>query len=195
MALHEGLRGNVCEKSSEGLKGCQPYLNRKTLDVSQMDPKSLFDYSQELRDGYLEQLAKLPWEEVVKSRGASFDSLRNILLHTVDAEDRLINYIIPGRTKDWVSLSMDDFRDMDSIRKRVREVEAKSKNYVTKLDSVELERKVEMPRMGGSISVRVEDVIVHSALENIHHFGELIALLWQMDLDPAHMGWLAYLQK
>jgi uncharacterized damage-inducible protein DinB len=160
-----------------------------------LDSKSLFGYSQELRDRYLEQLATLPWEEVVKSRGASFDSLRNIFLHTVDAEDRLINYIIPGRTKDWVSLSMDDFRDMDSIRKRAREVETKSKNYVAKLDSAELETKVEMPRMGGSISVRVEDVIVHAALENIHHFGELIALLWQMDLDPAHMGWLAYLQN
>ena len=160
-----------------------------------MDSKSLFRYSQELRDRYLEQLATLPWEEVVKSRGASFDSLRNIFLHTVDAEDRLINYIILGRTKDWVSLSMDDFRDMDSIRKRAREVETKSRNYVAKLDLAELEKKVEMPRMGGSISVRVEDVIVHAALENIHHFGELIALLWQMDLDPAHMGWLAYLQK
>ena len=113
----------------------------------------------------------------------------------MDAEDRLINFIIPGRTKDWVSMSMDDFRDMDSIRKRAKEVERKSKNYMAKLDSAELERKVEMPRMGGSISVRVEDVIVHAALENIHHFGELIALLWQMDLDPAHMGWLAFLQK
>ena len=161
-----------------------------------MDSKSLFGYSQELRGRYLEQLATLPWEEVIKSRGASFDSLRNIFLHTIGAEDRLINYIIPGRTKDWVSRNVDDFRDMDSIKKRAREVESKAKEYVAKLDSAELERRVEMPRMGmDSISVRVEDVIVHAALENIHHFGELIALLWQLDVNPPHMGWIAYLQK
>jgi uncharacterized damage-inducible protein DinB len=144
----------------------------------------------------LEQLATLPWEDIIKNRGASFDSLRNILLHTIDAEDRLVNYIIPGRTKDWVSRNIDQFRDMDSIRKRQREMESKAKDYVAKLDSAALERKVEMPSMGmNSISVRVEDVIVHAALENIHHFGELIALLWQMDLNPPHMGWIGYLQK
>jgi len=191
----ENLHDGASEKSSERFKCYLLSVSYSALDVSWVDSKSLFGYSQELQGRYLEQLATLPWEEVIKSRGASFDSLRNILLHTIDAEDRLVNYIIPGRTKDWVSLSMDDFRDMDSIGKRAREVETKSRNYVAKLDLAELEKKVEMPRMGGSISVRVEDVIVHAALENIHHFGELIALLWQMDLDPAHMGWLAYLQK
>jgi uncharacterized damage-inducible protein DinB len=43
--------------------------------------------------------------------------------------------------------------------------------------------------------VRVEDILIHASLENIHHFGELIAMLWQMDVEPPHMGWLGYLQK
>jgi uncharacterized damage-inducible protein DinB len=43
--------------------------------------------------------------------------------------------------------------------------------------------------------VRVEDILIHAALENIHHFGELIAMLWQIDVEPPHMGWLGYLQK
>ena len=184
------------EKSSDRFKCYPRSLDYSALDVSWVDSKSLFAYSQELRGRYLELLATLPWEEVVKNRGASFDSLRNILLHTIDAEDKLVNYTIPGTTKDWVPRNMDDFRDMDSIRKRAREVESKAKDYVAKLDSAKLEKKVEMLRTGmNSISVRVDDIIVHSALENIHHFGEFIALLWQMDLNPPHMGWIAYLQK
>jgi uncharacterized damage-inducible protein DinB len=187
---------HASEKASDRFKCCLLSFNYIALDVSWVDSKSLFGYSQELRGRYLEQLASLPWEEVVKNRGASFDSLRNILLHTIDAEDRLVNYVIPGRTEDWVSRDWDDFRDMDSIRKLAREVESKARDYVAKLDSAELEKKVEMPRKGmDSISVRAEDVIVHAALENIHHFGELIALLWQMDVNPPHMGWIAYLQK
>jgi uncharacterized damage-inducible protein DinB len=160
-----------------------------------MDSKSLFEYSQSIRRRYLEQLAILPWEQVTKSRGASFDSLRNILLHTIDAEDRLVNYIIPGRTKEWVSRSPEEFHDIDSVKKRAEDTEAKTKAYLAKLTPTELERKVEFLRPGTPpILVRVEDILIHAALENIHHFGELIALLWQMDVEPPHMGWIGYLQ-
>ena len=69
-------------------------------------------------------------------------------MHTLDAEDRMVNYVIPGRVKDWVSRSPDEFRDIDSIRKRAKEVESKTKNYVVKMTSAELERKVEYRRLG-----------------------------------------------
>lgn len=117
------------------------------------------------------------------------------MLHTIGVEDRLINYVIAGRTKDWVSRSPDEFHDMDSIKKRAEETESKTKAYLAKLTPAELERKVEFPRPGvPPIMVRVEDVLIHGALENIHHFGELIALFWQMDVEPPHMGWIGYLQ-
>jgi len=161
-----------------------------------MNSRNLLEYSQSLRNRYLEQLAKLPWEEVVKSRGASFDSLRNIFLHTVDAEDRLVNYVIAGHTKDWVSRSPEEFHDMDSLGKRAGEVESKTEAYLAKITSAELERKVEFSRPGTPpMLVRVEDILIHAALENIHHFGELIALLWQMNVEPPHMGWIGYVQR
>jgi len=161
-----------------------------------MDSRNLLEYTQALRNRYLEQVASLPWGEVVESRGASFDCLRDILLHTIDAEDRLVNYVIPGRTQDWVSRNPEEFQDIDSIRKRARDVESKVKAYLANMKPEELERKVELPRKGmPTMSVRVEDILVHVALENIHHFGELIALLWQMDIEPSHMGWINYLQR
>jgi uncharacterized damage-inducible protein DinB len=164
--------------------------------VSYVDPRTLMEYSHALRNRYLEQLDTLPWEEVVKSRGASYDSMRNILLHTLDAEDRMVNYVIPGRVKDWVSRIPDDFKDITSVRKRVKEVESKTNVYVAKITPAELERKVDYLRPGvPPLKVRVEDILVHVVLENVHHFGELIALLWQIDVEPPHMGWIAYLQR
>lgn len=160
------------------------------------DSKHLVEYSQSLRNRYLEKLTTLPWEEVVKNRGASFDSLQNIFLHTLDAEDRIVNFVIPGRTKEWVSRNPEEFHDMDSVKKREREVESKTKAYLAKITSDELDRKVDFSRPGTPpMHVRVEDVLVHLALENVHHFGELIALLWQMDVEPPHMGWIGYIQK
>lgn len=161
-----------------------------------MDSRNLLEYSHALRNRYLEQLAVLPWEEVVRGRGASFDCLKNILLHTLDNEDRIVNYVIPGRAKDWVSLSPDELRDVASIRKRAKDVESKTKTYVAKMTPAELERKVEYSRAGmPAVPVRVEDILIHVVLENVHHFGELIALLWQIDVEPPHMGWIAYLQR
>ncbi len=160
-----------------------------------MDAVKVLEYSHVLRNRYMEQLAGLPWQEVVKSRGASFDSMRNIFLHMLDNEDRMVNYVIPGRPKEWVARSPDEFQDMSSIRTRAQEVESKTKAYVAKITPAELEKKVEYLRMGmPPISVRVEDILTHVALENTHHFGELIALLWQIDVEPPHMGWIAYIQ-
>ena len=160
-----------------------------------MNSKTLVEYSQSVRNKYIEKLAALPWEEVTKNRGASFGSLRNILLHTIDAEDRLVNYIVAGRTKDWISRSPEDFRDMDSIKKHASETESKTKVYLATLTPEALDRKVDFSRPGKSpMLVRIEDILIHAALENIHHFGELIAMLWQMDVEPPHMGWLGYLQ-
>jgi len=164
--------------------------------VECVDPRNLLEYSHTLRNRYLELFATLTWEEVVKSRGASFDSLRNILLHTLDAEDRMINYVIPGRTKDWVSRSPDEFHDIDSIKKRAKEVESRTKGYISKMTTADLERKLEYSRPGmPPVQVRVEDILIHVIFENVHHFGELIALLWQIDVEPPHMGWIVYLQK
>ena len=165
------------------------------MDVDNMDVRNLFEYSQELRKRYLEQLATLPWEEVTKNRGGSFDSLRNIMLHTIDVEDRLVNGVIIGRT-DWISRNPEDFHDIESIKERMMDVESKNKAYLKTVTTTELERKVEMRRPGTqSITLRVEDVLIASAVENIHHFGELIGLLWQMDIEPPHMGWIGYIQR
>ena len=61
-----------------------------------MNTLKLLEYSQFLRHKYLETLSKLPWEEVVKDRGASFPSLRDIFLHMVFVVDAYINYILQG---------------------------------------------------------------------------------------------------
>jgi uncharacterized damage-inducible protein DinB len=40
-----------------------------------------------------------------------------------------------------------------------------------------------------SIEVTTEDVLIHVVEEEIHHRGELIALLWQIGIEPPLMGW------
>jgi uncharacterized damage-inducible protein DinB len=42
---------------------------------------------------------------------------------------------------------------------------------------------------GRDVEVTAEDILIHVFEEEVHHRGELIALLWQMDVEPPLMGW------
>ncbi|MCJ7422825.1 DinB family protein [Candidatus Bathyarchaeota archaeon] len=113
-----------------------------------MDSKALLEYGQSIRSRYLEKLASLPWDKIIESRRASFDSLRNILLHTVDAEDMMVNYVIADRRKDWMSRNPEEFHDMDSLRKRARDTKSRTKAYLSKLTPTELDRQVDFSKPG-----------------------------------------------
>jgi uncharacterized damage-inducible protein DinB len=38
-------------------------------------------------------------------------------------------------------------------------------------------------------------VLIHVFTEELHHRGEIIVILWQMDIQPPDMGWLSVMKK
>jgi len=68
-------------------------------DDPNMDSIRLIQYTHAIRRKYLKILGELPWDEVVKDRGASFPSIRDIFLHALDAEDLFINHIVQAKWK------------------------------------------------------------------------------------------------
>ena len=38
-------------------------------------------------------------------------------------------------------------------------------------------------------------MFLHVITEELHHRGEIIAILWQQDLQPPDMGWLSVMRK
>lgn len=44
-------------------------------------------------------------------------------------------------------------------------------------------RKLNSQRQFENVGISAEDVLIHFFEEEVHHRGELIALLWQMNLD------------
>lgn len=159
-----------------------------------MDASELIRYTHSARGRYLKTLNELTWSEVVKDRGASFPSIRDIFLHTVDMEDRMINYTIHGIPSELGHGTYEKFIDIISIEKRTNEVEGKTKVYLANLTQSELDRKIKVPRrMDVPLLLRVEDVLVQLAIENISHLGELIAILWQIDKQPPFLSWSSFL--
>ena len=160
-----------------------------------MEAVKLLEYSQYLRHKYLEALAKLPWEEVVKDRGASFNSLRNIYLHGVSVLDFYVNHVIQGDAT-YPRINYDDYDNIEKITNYLEQVESEANAYLSRVAPKELSRKIERKQRDGStITVNVEDILIDLFQEETHHRGELIALLWQMDVNPPHLGWSQYLHS
>jgi uncharacterized damage-inducible protein DinB len=160
-----------------------------------IDAVKLMEYSQELRHRYLDTLSKLPWEEVIRDRGASFNSLRNIFLHCVVCVDGIVNNILQGNLS-FPRIDYDDYDSIEKIREYVEQVESKANEYLGKVTAKELARKIEREQRDGSTAIAsVEDYLLHLFQEETNHRGELIALLWQMDVNPPHMGWTQYINR
>ena len=158
-----------------------------------MEAVKLLEYSQYLRHRYLEAIGKLPWEEAVKDRGASFNSMRNIYVHCVDVLDFYVNHVIQGDAA-YPETNYDDYDSIEKVSKYTEQVESKANANLGRLTPAELSRKIERKlRDGSTLTVTVEDILIDLFQEETHHRGELIALFWQMDISPPHTGWSKYL--
>ena len=153
----------------------------------------MLEYSQYLRHAYFDTFNKIPWDEFVKGRGASFDSIRNIFLHCVEVLDRYVNQLCQ-ETAELPRINFDDFANMGKIEVYLDRVEADVNRYLSNMTDQELSRKFKRRFPDGTIvQITVEDMLIDYFQEETHHRGEFIALLWQIKIEPPHLGWSKYL--
>jgi uncharacterized damage-inducible protein DinB len=158
-----------------------------------MQISDLIRYNHVVRSLYFDAFAKLPWNEVVANKGLSFDSMRNVFLHLTLVEDRWISYIIPGRFKEWANPDVDTFNDMDSLKRHMDNVKINTEAYIAKLTVEELARQITLPWADKSnMQITIEKGLTHMVLEDMIHYGELSAVLWQMGIEAPYMGFWRY---
>jgi uncharacterized damage-inducible protein DinB len=152
--------------------------------------EELHQYPSRVRRKFANKLAELPWSEVEKNREASFYSMKNILLHMIDNEDWIVNWVIRNRSKDYVRRKSEEYTSVKLIFDHLEEVEEKSRQYLAKLDYAELTRRVKLTTSAGqAFDLAVEECLFQSFTEQIYHLGELIALFWQDNIEPPKMQW------
>jgi uncharacterized damage-inducible protein DinB len=153
-----------------------------------IDVRKLLEYNKEVRHRYFHTLVGLPWEEVVKNREASFHSLRNIFVHILNAINYWLDFL--QNEERYVRRQFTEYSNINDVRRYMEHVEARLQQYVTSLTPEALRRIYTITNdVGESVEISVEDVLIHLVEEEIHHRGEVIALLWQMGVEPPVMGW------
>lgn len=154
-----------------------------------MQVSDLIRYNHTVRDLYLEAFSKLPWDEVTANKGLSFDSMRNVFLHLTVVEDRWISYIIPGRYKEWANPDFDVYYDTDSLKRYSDSVKARTEVYLTKISDNELSKQIVVPWGDKpNTQITIETGLTHMVLEDMIHYGELSAAIWQMSLEAPYLG-------
>jgi uncharacterized damage-inducible protein DinB len=151
----------------------------------------LYEYSSRVRRRFADKLAELDWPDVERNREASYYSMKNILIHIIDNEDWIVNWVIRNKSREYSrERKSEQYLDMKMMMDHLSEVETKTRTYLSRVDAAELSRRVNFELSSGeSFQMTVEESLFQSFTEQLYHMGELIALLWQDDIEPPKMQW------
>jgi uncharacterized damage-inducible protein DinB len=153
-----------------------------------IDVVDLLDYNETVRHRYFKALSKLPWKELTKNREASFHSIRNVFVHILSAIDYWLDFLQKENVhskKDY-----DKYTTLKEVKTFMEHVEKRTHEYLEKLSDRKFDETCTVKDDSGKIfKITAEDVLIHVFEEEVHHRGELNALLWQMGINPPSMGW------
>lgn len=150
--------------------------------------KDLLKYNEIVRHRYFGSCIKLSWDEFTKNREASFNSIRNIFVHTLGAIDYWLDFLQKENLRS--KRKFDEYRTFDEVRAYMEHVEKRMNEYLDSLSDKGLQKAYQITGEDHKITrFTAEDILVHVFEEEVHHRGELIALFWQMGIDPPPMGW------
>lgn len=149
--------------------------------------RTFYRYNSRVRRNYLEALLRLTPQERLKDRGASYPSLQEIFVHTLDGLRFWLYYVPRDRVAEATNLPARDLTEQ-TLRTAVEETDRLVFDYVAFLTEADLSKEMvcHFPADGSTTEARfpVGDVLWHEVEEELQHRGELNAILWQMDIDP-----------
>ena len=145
--------------------------------------RQLFDYNHWANQRALDSAAQLSDQEFVKPRGSSFSSLRDTLVHISAAE-----WIWLERFQGRSPASLPDVLecgDVDSLRAKWAEQEARLLAFVGKLTPEDLNRVMEYKTLKfGVYKNPLWQSMQHVVNHGTYHRGQVTTLLRQLGAQP-----------
>jgi len=143
-----------------------------------------YRYNSYVRKKYLEAIEKLPWEEVVKDRGASLGSIRNVFLHVLNAYRYWFLYAVKDDLKGYRGIDIEGCKSVDEMRRHEMEVDSMVKLFVESLHEEDLSKVHTIHAESVTYNVTLEAILMHMIEEELQHRGEINCMFWQQDVDP-----------
>ena len=103
----------------------------------------LYSYSSLVRRNFAKKLTELPDDVVVKNREASFYTMKNILVHMIDNEDWIVNWVIHGESQEYVRKKSEEYTDITQVLHHLDEVEDETRAFLNTSNENEFHRQVD----------------------------------------------------
>lgn len=132
-----------------------------------------------------------------KIHGTAWLSLVDTLLHIIWTEDFWINNSIQYKDDPNRPCRYSEYRDWNSIVYYNNQVTSKVDKYLSNLRIGHLGKTVFRTNNDGirrRWSCKVKDVLIHVIAEELHNRGEIIAILWLINIKPQDIGWLSVMK-
>lgn len=139
------------------------------------------------RDPLFQTLEKLDSEEFLKPTGAGKGSVRDILVHIMNAEKFWIAFLKDSKTEMY---KYEDFPDVPSIRDVWSRVSTETENFIKNLAEGKIHHVKSIKSGDQTISFTVAKALLHIATHETHHRGFLIGLIRQKGLEPPDVNML-----
>lgn len=152
-------------------------------------------YNRTVFDRFVRRLRRLDWDVVTEDREIGHHSMFQTMEHILNVHDAWMNYIVPGRVDelDDGSVKRHDFASWPELVAYERGVWRGVDGLTEGLTPAKLRRTVRAPWMPGRYTLA--DAFHQVSVEQAHHLGEVIGVLWQRDVEPPPMTWIQNLPK
>jgi uncharacterized damage-inducible protein DinB len=156
------------------------------------DFRRIFRYNEKVLQTFLTTLNQLPWDVLSKNMEASHYSMKNIFIHILTVHNGWRNYNALGKSDSipWDEHDYENYHSMKQIQDFMSKVMEGVRRFMDGLSDSTLTKKITAPWMEGGHDLG--DVLMQVTFEQAHHVGELIALLWQLNIEPPPMTWIDY---
>ena len=153
----------------------------------------MFEYLAESRARFLRRFRELGWAEFARDRHASWGSLLGLYLHQLDDEEGWLQFAARGRsTIDAPDRREEAYSTFEQLADDDARVTAQTRALLGAVTAEELGRVVEFGEPSGSTRRTMERIVMHAYVDELAHLGEMIALLWQLEVKPPYLDWIDY---
>ncbi|OGC94701.1 MAG: hypothetical protein A2W25_15915 [candidate division Zixibacteria bacterium RBG_16_53_22] len=134
--------------------------------------RQLFEYNAKFADEIIESLGTIDKSRFTVEKVSAWGSLRNLVMHLVEAEDYWINKIVQG--KPFTQYDFNDFGDIDAIRDKWREVDHEILRFVGSLNVADLKREHTV-KWDKEYTFPLEKILQHLYTHTVHTRGQVVA--------------------
>jgi uncharacterized damage-inducible protein DinB len=147
--------------------------------------RSFYDYNAWANARVLDTATRLTPQQLVAPGGASFDSVRDTLEHTMNAQWLYLERWQGRSPRSWPA---ETYADLSGIRARWDAIERDTQAFVAGLDDARLATIVEYTNMKGETwAYPLWQQMIHQVNHATQHRSEAAVLLTQLGHSP---GWL-----